>query len=180
MHIIIIGIQGSGKSTQGKLLSEKLDIPYLSTGDIFRSLAKEDTDEGCYIREKMKEGILIPDEKVNPLIEEYLTREKFKKGYILDGFPRTVVQAEKFSQKIDYVFYLKLSDKTALKRIAKRTDRREDETEAAIKKRIELFHAQTRPVIDFYRKRDALIDIDDEVNIEKVFDQIIKHLPEEK
>ena len=94
MKIILIGIQGAGKSTQGNLLSGNLKIPYLSTGHIFRDLAKEHTPEGRYIKETINAGYLLPDDKTLQVVSEYLHREEYRNGYILDGFPRTIAQAD--------------------------------------------------------------------------------------
>src|SRR5882757_461432 len=106
MKIVLIGIQGSGKSTQGSLLQKRLGVPYLSTGHIFRELAKEVTPLGRYIKEVMNAGYLIPDEKTLEIVSEYLSRPEYKDGFILDGFPRTVKQAEAFGNGINYVVYL--------------------------------------------------------------------------
>ncbi len=178
MKIILIGIQGSGKSTQGNLLSEKLSIPYLSTGHIFREFAKEKTPLGRYIKETMNAGYLIPDDKTLEIVQEYLHRDEYKKGYILDGFPRTVPQAEKFENGIRAVFYLKVSDKEALWRLAGRDEEgiREDNTLKAIMKRIDLFHEKTEPVIDFYRAKGVLHDIDGEKKIEEIHEEIVNKL----
>lgn len=176
MKIIIIGIQGAGKSTQGNLLSEKLNIPYLSTGHIFRELAKEKTTAGRYIKETLNAGYLIPDEKTLEIVDEYLSRPEYSQGYILDGFPRTIVQAEAFKEKIDKVVYLNIPDKEALWRLAGREDNREDETLKAIKKRIESFHTFTEPVIDFYRKKGLLLEIDGEKSIEEIKQEILSHV----
>lgn len=176
MKIVLIGIQGSGKSTQGNLLSERLNIPYLSTGHIFREMAKEKTQSGRYIKETINAGILIPDEKTIEIVNEYLGRPEYSKGYILDGFPRTKVQAESFNEKIDKVVYLKVSDKEALWRIAGRADNREDETLQAIKKRIESFHEFTEPVIEFYKEKGLLLEVDGEESIEDINQEILSHL----
>lgn len=173
MKIILIGIQGAGKSTQGNLLSEKLNMPYLSTGHIFRELAKEKTPEGRYIKETINAGYLISDDKTLQIVSEYLSREKYQDGYILDGFPRTTHQAEAFNEKIDLVFYLKVSDKEALWRLAGRDDHREDETLKAIKERIKLFHEFTEPVIDYYREKGILHDVDGEKTIEEINKELI-------
>lgn len=173
MKIILIGIQGAGKSTQGNLLSEKLSVPYLSTGHIFRELAKEKTPEGRYIKETINAGYLISDDKTLQIVAEYLLRGSYKKGYILDGFPRTTAQAESFAESIDLVFYLNVSDKEALWRLAGRDDNREDETLKAIKKRIELFHEFTQPVIEFYRQKGILKEIDGEKTIDAIHQEIL-------
>lgn len=178
MKIILIGIQGSGKSTQGNLLSSNLNIPYLSSGHIFREMAKEKTSTGRYIKETMNAGYLIPDDKTLEIVQEYLGRDEYKEGYILDGFPRTVPQAEKFENGIRAVFYLKVSDKEALWRLAGRNDEgvREDDTLKAILKRIDLFHEKTEPVIDFFRKKGLVHEIDGEQSIEEIHNQIITEL----
>lgn len=184
MKIILIGIQGAGKSTQGKLLSEKLQIPYLSTGHIFRALAKEHTPLGRYIKETMNAGYLIPDAKVMNIVTDYLHRSEYEKGYILDGFPRTTHQAEKFENGVDHVFYLKVSDREALWRLSYRegeeADGREDETLKAIRRRIELFHELTEPVLDHYRKEHKLVEIDGEKSIEEIHQDIMKHIEQSK
>ncbi len=176
MKIVLIGIQGSGKSTQGNLLSSKLNVPYLSTGHIFREMAKEKTQSGRYIKETINAGILIPDEKTIEIVNEYLGRPEYSEGYILDGFPRTKVQAQSFKEKIDRVVYLKVSDKEALWRIAGRADNREDETLQAIKKRIEMFHEFTEPVIEFYKEKGLLLEVDGEKEIEEINKEILSNL----
>lgn len=176
MKLIIIGIQGAGKSTQGNILSEKLDIPYLSTGHIFREMAKEKTPIGRYIKETMNAGYLIPDGKALEIVSEYLHRSEYEKGYIMDGFPRTTVQAQAFENGIDKVIYLKVSDKEALWRLSGREDNREDDTLKAIRKRINLFHEFTEPVLDYYRKKDVVIEIDGEKSIEDINNEILSKL----
>jgi len=180
MKIIIIGIQGAGKSTQGKLLSDKLHVPYLSTGHIFRELAKEHTPLGRYIKETMNAGYLIPDEKTMEIVSEYLHRPEYEKGYILDGFPRTTHQAEKFENGVDHVFYLKVSDKEALWRLSYRAmseeEGREDDTLKAIRKRIELFHKLTEPVLEHYKEKHKLVEVNGEEEIEKIHKEIMNHI----
>lgn len=175
MKIILIGIQGAGKSTQGNLLRDKLNIPYLSTGHIFREMAKEKTPLGRYIKEIMNAGFLIPDEKTVEIVTEYLKKPEYKNGYILDGFPRTVEQVKMFGNGVDKVVYLRVSDKEALWRLSYRhSDGREDETLAAIRKRIELFHQLTEPVLDYYRAKNTLVEIDGEKSIEEIHKAILE------
>ncbi|MBI4058405.1 nucleoside monophosphate kinase [Candidatus Gottesmanbacteria bacterium] len=178
MKIILIGIQGSGKSTQGNILSQNLRIPYLSSGHIFREIAKEKTHWGRYFKETLNAGYLIPDEKTIPIIEEYLSKPEYKNGYILDGFPRTVPQAEAFRNNVDQVVYLEVSDKEALWRLSGRAEEgvREDNTLQAIRKRIQLFHDVTEPVLDYYRSKEKLLEIDGEQSIEDVTKQIVTGL----
>lgn len=178
MKLILIGIQGSGKSTQGNLLHKALKIPYLSTGHIFRVIAKERTPLGRYIKEIMNAGYLIPDNKTLEIVSNYLHRPEYKKGYILDGFPRTPAQAEAFENGIDKVIHLKVSDREALWRLAYREedDGREDETLQAIKKRIELYHKFTDPVLDYYQKKGQLLEINGEQSIEEINKEILKDI----
>jgi adenylate kinase len=177
MKLVLIGIQGSGKSTQGNLLSKQLDIPYLSTGHIFRQIAKEKTALGRYIKETINAGLLVPDDKTIEIVENYLSRPEYKKGYILDGFPRTLYQAEKFKNHLDKVIYLKISEREAIWRLFHRDDTaREDETLPALRQRIELFYQHTLPVIEYYRKKGILAEIDGERSIAEVNQEILKNL----
>jgi len=177
MKIVLIGIQGAGKSTQGNLLSEKLGIPYLSTGHIFRQIAKEKTRLGRYIKEVMNSGALIPDNKTLEIVSDYLKRPEYERGYIMDGFPRTIQQAKTFENGIDKVIYLKVSDEEALKRLSFRNgEGREDETPKAIAKRIALFHEVTEPVIGFYREKGILIDVHGENSIEEIHKEILEKI----
>ena len=177
MKIILIGIQGAGKSTQGNLLSEKLNVPYLSTGHIFREMAKEKTPLGRYIKEIMNAGYLIPDDKTVEIVTEYLKKPEYRNGYILDGFPRTLEQVKMFKNGVDKVVYLDVSDKEALWRLSYRNSvGREDETLAAIRKRIELFHKLTEPVLDFYRQNGTLIEVDGERSIEEIHKDIMQKI----
>ena len=176
MNVLVYGIQGSGKSTQGNALSRHLHLPYLSTGHIFREMSHESSRQGRYIKETLASGLLIPDDITMPIVEEYLKRPEYKKGWILDGFPRTLTQAKKFHERVDVAFYLIVADKEALWRLAFRKDDkgqvREDETVMALRKRIDLFHKVTEPVLDFYRKKDVLV----EVNGERKIDEITKDM----
>jgi len=174
MKIILIGIQGAGKSTQGNILSEKLGIPYLSTGHIFREMAKEKTKLGRYIKEIMNAGYLIPDEKTVEIVKKYLEKPEYINGYIIDGFPRTVAQAKAFENGAKKAVYLRVSDEEALRRISFRNgDGRSDESPAAIAKRIESFHVHAEPVIDYYRQKGILIEIDGEKPIEEISKDIL-------
>ena len=177
MKLVLLGIQGSGKSTQGNLLSKQLRIPYLSTGHIFREIAKEKTTLGRYMKETVNAGILVPDEKTIAIVHEYLSRPEYKKGYILDGFPRSLTQAKAFKNNIDKVIYLEIPDKEAIYRLVYRNDNtRQDETLPALKKRIELFHKFTRPVLNYYEKRGQLLVIDGVKSIKKVNKDILNSL----
>lgn len=172
MRIVLYGIQGSGKSTQGKILSKRLHLPYLSSGHIFREMAKEKSRMGRYIKETLAAGSLIPDELAIPTVEEYLKQAEYQKGWILDGFPRTETQAKRFKVPIDVAFYVIVSDKEALWRLSFRTDEkgniRDDETLMALRRRIHLFHQVTKPVLDYYRRQDILVEVNGERDIEAI------------
>jgi adenylate kinase len=179
MKLVLVGIQGAGKSTQGNLLSEKLNIPYLSSGHVFREMAKEKTKLGRWLKETLNAGALVPDDTTLEVILTYLEKPEYANGYILDGFPRTVVQAEAFNSGVDKVVFIDVSDKEALWRIAGRMSDREDETLQAIRKRIELFHELTEPVLQYYREHDKLVHVDGEQDVDAVFADIMKHLQNE-
>jgi adenylate kinase len=141
-------------------------------------MAKEKTPMGRYIKETMNAGYLISDEKTLEIVQEYLGRDEYNKGYILDGFPRTVPQAEQFQNGITAAVYLRVTDKEALWRLAGRDDEgvREDNNLKAIMKRINLFHEKTEPVIEFYRNKGKIIDIDGEMQIEEINNKIMDEL----
>jgi adenylate kinase len=179
MKIILIGIQGSGKSTQGIALSKKLGVPYLSTGHIFREMAKEKTPLGREIKLIINAGVLISDQKTLLIVSEYLSRPEYVKGYIIDGFPRTINQVENFSNGVDKVFYIKISDKETLWRIFGRQEVREDETMLAIRRRIDLFHKFTEPVVEYYRHKGILVEINGEQPIKAITAEILEALDKE-
>lgn len=177
MKIVLIGIQGAGKSTQGNLLAKALSVPYLSTGHIFRDIAKEHTSLGRQIKVVMTAGYLISDAKTLSIVNDYLSRPEYEKGYILDGFPRTLGQAKAFKQDISQVFYLTIDDKEALWRISGREEEgREDETLKAIRKRIKLFHEFTEPVINYYKEKNKLTEIVGDKSVEEIHREIMHHL----
>lgn len=177
MKLVLLGIQGSGKSTQGNLLSKQLNVPYLSTGHIFRQIAKEKTRLGRYIKETINAGLLVPDDKTVEIVDSYLSRKEYQNGYILDGFPRTLKQAQSFKNNVDKIIYLDIPEKEALWRLAYRNDTaREDETIVAIKKRIDLFYKFTLPVIEYYQKKNKLVKIDGTKSIKEVNREILKSL----
>lgn len=177
MKLVLMGIQGSGKSTQGNLLVKQLGLPYLSTGHIFRKIAKEKTHLGLYIKTVMNSGVLIPDSKTIEIVNSYLMRKEYARGYILDGFPRTLAQAKKFINHVDKVIYIDIPDKEALWRLAYRNDNdRLDNTIQALKKRIEMFKKLTQPVLDYYRDKGILAEIDGTQSVTEVNQEILKSL----
>lgn len=178
MKIVLVGIQGAGKSTQGNLLSQEYNIPYLSSGHIFRQMAKSKSKLGRWLKETLNSGALVPDDTTLDIIFEYLEKPEYKEGYILDGFPRTLAQAKAFKERngVDYVVLIDVSDKEALWRISGRVSDREDETLQAIRKRIALFHESTSAVVEYYKDRGMLITVDGEKDVEEVFKNIKKYI----
>ncbi|MBD3279674.1 MAG: AAA family ATPase [Candidatus Pacebacteria bacterium] len=175
MKLVLLGIQGAGKSTQGKLLSKELKLPYLSSGHIFREMAKKRTKRGRWLKETLNAGVLVPDDTTVEIVLEYLEKSEYQKGFIIDGFPRTLAQAEAFANG-EIAIFIDVSDKEALWRISGRTDAREDETLQAIRQRIQLFHEHTAPVLEFYKKQGKLIKVNGEKTVEQVYEQIVKKL----
>ena len=174
MKIVLVGIQGAGKSTQGNMMSEKFGVPYLSSGHIFRQMSKSKTRLGRWLKETLNSGALVPDATAVEIVMEYLHRPEYSKGYIMDGFPRTEAQAEVLGDEVDMVVLIDVSDKEALWRISGRVSDREDETLQALRKRIELFHEVTSDVLKYYEKVGKLIKIDGEQIVEEVFADITK------
>lgn len=176
MKLVLIGIQGAGKSTQGNMLSTELGIPYLSSGHVFREMAKDKSHLGRMLKELLNGGSLIPDDLTLEIILTYLKKPEYSKGYILDGFPRTVPQAEAFGTAVDKVIFMDVSDREALWRISGRVSDREDETLQAIRRRIQLFHENTEPVIEYYEKQGKLVKVNGEQDVQEVYNDIVKNL----
>lgn len=165
MKILLVGIQGSGKSTQGKLLAEKLKVPYISTGDIFRKMATKDTQEGRTIRKILASGNLIDDRATSSIVRRRLQEDDTQAGFVVDGYPRNLNQVKIFDPGFDLVVYLSLTDTEAVERLMRRG--REDDTKELIEQRIKLYMEQTEPMLEHYesigllKKIDARFDIKD-------------------
>lgn len=157
--ILLIGPQGSGKSTQGKLLSEFLGIPYISTGDIFRKIASSNTEEGEKIKQILDSGNLVDDETTAQLVRKRIQEQDCMSGFILDGYPRNLEQSNKISDiDFDKVFYFKVPQDVAVERLLKRG--RADDTEEAIRKRLDLYFKQTEALLENYKNKGILVEID--------------------
>lgn len=176
MKILLIGPQGAGKSTQAKLLSQYLGIPFISTGDIFREKSYEDSPEGVRIREILSQGKLVDDKTVSEMVEKTLKKDEFANGFIIDGYPRTLEQINYFNPAFDKVLYLKLSDEEATRRLMERG--REDDTEDLIAERLKLYHDLTDPIIDYYEQKGILREIDGSASIEQVQEALRKAINE--
>ena len=212
MKIIMLGAPGAGKGTQAKMIAEKYSIPHVSTGDIFRANIKGGTELGMEAKKYMDQGQLVPDELTVKILLDRVTQEDCKNGYVLDGFPRTIPQAEvldealtKLGEKIDYAIDVNVPDENIINRMGGRRacvtcgatyhlvhvppktegicDKcgaelilRDDDKPETVKKRLDVYHAQTQPLIDYYTAKDILHTVDGTVDMMDVFAEIVKLL----
>ena len=174
MKIIILGGQGSGKSTQADLLSKYLNIPRIEMGQLLRNRAEASDETGRKIKMSLDAGILVPNEITIKTLKEQLQKPEFKKGFIIDGYPRNQVQLDALPQNVDIVFYINVSDKEAIKRLTKRG--REDDSKELIIKRLEIYHQQTEPLLEKFREQNKLKEISGEKSIEDINKEVIKIL----
>ena len=201
-HIIILGPQGSGKGTQADMLEKELGIVKISTGDIFRKNIKEQTELGKQVKEILDAGQLVPDELTNKIVEDRLKQPDARSGFILDGFPRNLEQAKALDNmtEITHVLEVWISDEEAVRRIGGRRscscgavyhlvynppkdpekcDKcgeklfiRDDDKEEAIKKRLEIYHEQTEPIVEHYKEKGLHVKVDGMPPIAQVSESI--------
>ncbi len=181
MRVIIYGPQGSGKSTQAKLLAEKLNLPLISTGEISRQICAEDSPEGIIAKELVDRGEPTPPEILNPRLEKALSQAG--SGYILDGFPRFSNQLylleewlAKTETKIDKVILINLPQDVGIKRIMSRVEieGRADDTEMSVKRRLELYQEQTQPIIEYFQGKGIVFEVDGTPDITEIHNSIMK------
>lgn len=179
MRIVIFGPPGAGKGTQAKLISEEYEIPHLSTGEIFRSAIKNKTRLGKEVKSILDAGDLVPDDKVVALVEEELKDSKYDDGYILDGFPRTVPQAEAFDEildnknkSLDAFLQLQVPEEELIERILSRGENRSDDTPEKVKNRLQVYWEETQPVLKHYKKQDIVKEVNGVGSINEIFDRI--------
>ena len=212
MKIIMLGAPGAGKGTQAKQIADKYGIPHISTGDIFRANLKQGTELGKKAKEYMDQGLLVPDELTCDLVMDRIGQEDCKNGFVLDGFPRTIPQAEaldkalaNINEKMDYAVDVDVPDENIVNRMSGRRacincgatyhivsiptkvegicDRcgekvvlRDDDQPETVKKRLNVYHEQTQPLIDYYKKQDILRTVDGTQPMEEVFGAIVEIL----
>ena len=208
MKIIMLGAPGAGKGTQAKRIAEKYAIPHISTGDIFRANIKNGTELGKKAKEYMDQGLLVPDELTCDLVMDRIQQDDCKNGFVLDGFPRTIPQAEaldealsKIGQKMDYAVDVDVPDENFVNRLGGRraclscgatyhiefnptkkegicdacgaqTVLRDDDKPETVQKRLSVYHEQTQPLIDYYKKQKILKSVDGTQPMEAVFNAI--------
>jgi adenylate kinase len=173
VRLIFLGPPGAGKGTQAKLLADRCEIPHISTGDILRSAVNRKTTLGIKAQTYMNQGELVPDELILDLVGDRLSQDDAQKGWLLDGFPRNVSQAEfldalleTLQQGYECVVNLDVPDEVIVARLLERG--RDDDSEAVIRNRLTVYREQTTPLIDFYRDRQQLISVDGNQPIEAV------------
>ena len=185
MRIIMLGAPGAGKGTQAKKIAEKYGIPHISTGDIFRANIKNGTELGKKAKTYMDQGLLVPDELTCDLVVDRIQQDDAKNGYVLDGFPRTIPQAEcltaaleKLGSKIDYAIDVDVPDDNIVNRMSGRRACLNDDKPETVSKRLKVYHEQTQPLIDYYTKQGVLKTVDGTAALDKVFQAIVEILGE--
>ena len=214
MKIIMLGAPGAGKGTQAKMIADKYGVPHVSTGDIFRANIKNGTELGMEAKKYMDQVLLVPDELTVKILLDRVSQPDCKNGYVLDGFPRTIPQAEvldkalaELGESIDYAIDVDVPDENIVKRMSGRRacvscgatyhvvhvppkkegicDRcgselilRDDDKPETVKNRLDVYHKQTQPLIDFYTKKGVLKTVDGTVDMQDVFKAIVAILGE--
>ena len=212
MKINMLGAPGAGKGTQAKMIADQYGIPHISTGDIFRVNIKEQTELGMEAKKYMDQGALVPDELTVKILLDRVAKDDCKLGYVLDGFPRTIPQAEvldkavnELNETIDYAINVEVPDENIIKRMSgrraclacgatyhvehvppnkegicdicgKELVLRGDDQPETVKKRLEVYHAQTQPLIEYYNKKNILKEVDGTKDMKVVFADIVKIL----
>ena len=214
MKIIMLGAPGAGKGTQAKQIAAKYEIPHISTGDIFRANIKNNTELGQKAKSYMDKGELVPDELVVDLVVDRIKADDCKNGYVLDGFPRTIPQAEALdaalaaiNDKVDFAINVEVPDENIINRMSGRRacvacgatyhivhiptkvegicDKcgaelilRDDDKPETVKNRLNVYHEQTQPLIDYYTGKKVLHEVDGTKEMEAVFGDIVSILGE--
>ena len=181
MDILLLGPQGSGKGTQARRISAEYGIPHIATGDILRAAIAEGTPLGQQVKPILEGGELVPDELIIEVIRERLDEPDAAAGFVLDGFPRTMGQADaldsvlrEIGRELTVVFALQVSDEICIERLLKRArdEQRTDDTPDAIRRRLELYHRETEPLIEHYRTLGILLTIHADGTPNEVFAEI--------
>ncbi|MFL5981937.1 MAG: adenylate kinase [Gaiellaceae bacterium] len=181
LNVLLLGPQGAGKGTQAKRISREYEIPHVASGEILRAEMHAGTELGRRVKDVYDRGDLVSDDLMIELIRTRLGQQDTDNGFILDGFPRTTVQAEALDKMFgdigrafNVVFALQIPDETAFERLRKRaqTEGRADDTDDAIRRRLENYHRETEPLIEYYRVRGNLVPIHGDRSENEVFAEI--------
>lgn len=209
MNIVLLGAPGSGKGTQADHLCDQFNVPHIATGDLFREHLKKETELGKLAKGYMDCGELVPDDVTVAMVRERFTRDDAERGFVLDGFPRTLAQAEaltrmmdKMGRQLDGVIYIKVSDEEIVKRLSGRIIckecqtpfhkvfnpfkscpynkcngqylyQRDDDKPETVRARLETFHRQTEPLINYYQDAGLLVDVDGEGEVTAITERVL-------
>ncbi|GFI04907.1 MAG: adenylate kinase [Lachnospiraceae bacterium] len=212
MKIIMLGAPGAGKGTQAKMIADKYHVPHISTGDIFRANIKNGTELGMEAKKYMDQGLLVPDELTVKILLDRVAKDDCQNGYVLDGFPRTIPQAEvldkalsEINDKIDFAINVDVPDENIIRRMGgrraclscgatyhvehvppqkegicdacgKELVLRDDDKPETVGNRLDVYHKQTQPLIDFYSAKGILKTVDGTVDMKDVFAAIVSIL----
>lgn len=185
MRIVLLGPPGSGKGTQATMLVERLKLPHISTGALLRNAAKRGTALGLQAKAITDKGELVPDDIMSDMIEERLSRDDVANGFILDGYPRNVSQAESLDAMLerlntpaDEAIHIDIDPEQIIKRIARRAEEegRSDDTEATVRNRMRVYDEQTAPVADYYAERGILTRVLGNGDKEEILQRILSVL----
>jgi adenylate kinase len=181
LNILLLGPQGSGKGTQAQRIAAEYGLPHIASGEMLRAAIAAGTPLGQQVKPLLGRGELVPDELMIALIRDRLAEEDARDGFVLDGFPRTIRQAEaldamlrEIGRELTIVFELLIEDEICVERLLRRAEleNRADDTPEAIRKRLALYHRETEPIVEHYRATGNLVGIHADRSIEEVFAEI--------
>ena len=181
LNVLLLGPQGAGKGTQARRISEEYGIPHIASGEILRAEMQAGTELGLRVKDVYDRGDLVSDDLMIQLIRTRLAQSDTEAGFILDGFPRTTVQAEALDEMFNdigrsfsVVFALQIPDEVALERVLRRAELegRADDTDDGIRRRLENYHRETEPLIEYYRVRGNLVPIHGDRSENEVFAEL--------
>jgi adenylate kinase len=182
LNIVILGPPGAGKGTQGKLIAKDAGIPHVNTGDIFRAECAAGTELGKKVNSVIDAGDLVPDELTTEIVRARLAQDDTARGFVLDGFPRTLTQAEGLDRvlsesergELSVVLDFEVTDEMALQRLLGRAsvEGRSDDAPDKVQHRLDVYHRQTEPLVEYYRARDLLVPIHADAPVEDVFAEV--------
>ena len=179
MNLLVLGPQGAGKGTQAKRIAEAYSVPHIATGDMFRAAIAEGSELGKRVEPLLAAGALVPDEVTIALIRERLGQDDAHGGFVLDGYPRNLAQAEALDEMLaaigrglDAILFFDLPDDVATERMLKRGEGRADDTPEVIARRLATYHEQTEPVVEHYRVTGRLVPLHADRSIEEVWAEV--------